>query len=261
MTDTIDIAKSIQSTELDQIRKFAHVKGNLESVVALGATPLHYAIYIDNGTVVEFLLSLGANPNVIQPDGLTPLAVAAYRGKTAIIETLIRCGADIKQKSRGITPIQWAAQEGNTSAICVLINAGADPNTAGDDGSTPLGVASASGYLDTVRELLRNGASTAEQFGESALLSACAFGRTEVAQLLIDYGALINIRDGVGNTPLHYAVRSQNVELLQILLKHGGDPSITDKRGLNAQALADKVKSKKLRQSMNDAFNLYRQTF
>jgi ankyrin repeat protein len=41
----------------------------------------------------------------------------------------------------------------------------------------------------------------------------------------------INAQDDAGNTPLHLAMRFGNVEIAQILLKHGAKPSLPNKRG------------------------------
>lgn len=47
-----------------------------------------------------------------------------------------------------------------------------------------------------------------------------------------------NQRDQLGSTPLHLAVRADNVELIKLLLDHGANGNLTDGRGQNAMDLA-----------------------
>ena len=41
-------------------------------------------------------------------------------------------------------------------------------------------------------------------------------------------GFNINIRDEIGNTPLHYAAIYQNIQMIDCLLQHDADPSSTN---------------------------------
>ena len=53
----------------------------------------------------------------------------------------------------------------------------------------------------------------------SPLMVACSSGSDKIAKVLINAGAEINCKDGGGNTPLHYAAKSGNVQLIEILLE------------------------------------------
>jgi ankyrin repeat protein len=54
-----------------------------------GLTPLHWAIDADGIPAATLLLDLGADPSLMHPEGFTPLAYAAKRGRTDI-ETLLK---------------------------------------------------------------------------------------------------------------------------------------------------------------------------
>lgn len=70
--------------------------------------------------------------------------------------------------------------------------------------------------------------------GSSPLISACLFGKTEMAKLLIDAGADLNFRNNDGSTPLHTAAFFCRPELVALLLKKGADKSIKNKYGQTA---------------------------
>ena len=55
---------------------------------------LHSAAAKRNATMVEKLLRAGADPNLVQSDGVTPLHAAAIHGDTAIVGMLILFGAE-----------------------------------------------------------------------------------------------------------------------------------------------------------------------
>lgn len=70
--------------------------------------------------------------------------------------------------------------------------------------------------------------------GSSPLISACLFGKTEAAKLLIDAGADLNFRNNDGSTPLHTAAFFCRPELVALLLKKGADKTIKNKYGQTA---------------------------
>jgi uncharacterized protein len=49
-----------------------------------GATALHWAVRSDDPEMVSLLLDRKADANAADPDGVTPLAMALYRGHTSL---------------------------------------------------------------------------------------------------------------------------------------------------------------------------------
>ncbi|ACO61077.1 predicted protein, partial [Micromonas commoda] len=60
---------------------------------------------------------------------VTPLHVAAQKGRTPVVIDLMKAGADVNvPSSDGATPLLWAASNGHEACVALLIQAGADVN-------------------------------------------------------------------------------------------------------------------------------------
>lgn len=118
-----------------------------------GDTPLSTAAYNNHPHVVEFLLTLPVQPNVLDSTGNAPLHQAARLGYAAVVETLVKGGADINVRTRGDlnTALHYPAWHGQVEMVTLLLKLGADPLAANKDGKTPFDRARASGSPLTVR--------------------------------------------------------------------------------------------------------------
>ncbi|KAG0533962.1 hypothetical protein BDA96_04G237600 [Sorghum bicolor] len=70
--------------------------------------------------------------------------------------------------------------------------------------------------------------------GCSLLHFACQYGHPIMVELLLLFGADINMQDFHGRTPLHHCVQKKNDELTKHLLKRGARTTIKDGGGLTA---------------------------
>ncbi|KAH9771454.1 ADP-ribosylation factor GTPase-activating protein AGD4 [Citrus sinensis] len=70
--------------------------------------------------------------------------------------------------------------------------------------------------------------------GGSLLHLACQCGNLVMLELLIQFGADINMRDFHGRTPLHHCISSKNYTFAKFLLRRGARPSIKDGGGLSS---------------------------
>ncbi|HIH22204.1 TPA: hypothetical protein HA238_00585 [Candidatus Micrarchaeota archaeon] len=73
---------------------------------------------------------------------------------------------------------------------------------------------------------------TTGDYNESALMWAVhPYWDKKFAEVLLSCGALINRQDQLGNTALHVAVKFSNVEMVKVLLEHGAVPDIKNNAG------------------------------
>lgn len=94
-----------------------------------GETALHMVVKRRDVTWINFLLGKGANPNVEDRNGNTPLILAAAQGFPDGVSALISGRADVNGRNRaGETPLIKAVQALNTQVVRILMAAGAQPD-------------------------------------------------------------------------------------------------------------------------------------
>jgi ankyrin repeat protein len=156
--------------------------------------------------MMDLLLKHGANPNVGDAEGKTPLYFASSQGNIPAVKALLSNGADANVKdSTGDTPLIEAAYRGNIEVVKLLLAHGANVNTKGFLGFSAL--ARTTGYRDNIeimKLLLAHGAdkNTRNKFGKTPLHGAADYGRTEAMRILLQHGADPNVKDYNGQTPL-----------------------------------------------------------
>ncbi|WP_425385309.1 ankyrin repeat domain-containing protein [Wolbachia endosymbiont (group B) of Schoenobius gigantella] len=98
----------------------------------------------------------GANVNIQDRQGWTPLFWAIQKNNFNIVELLLDNNADIKVKdNEGWTPIHWAVQLGSLDVVKRLVERGADVNALTADGRTPYDLAINQNYRE-IKEYLRS---------------------------------------------------------------------------------------------------------
>lgn len=122
-----------------------------------GLFPLWRAVTNNDTAIVELLLKHGANPNqgVKKTGNAKPLDMACQEGLLDVIKILVKYGADVNDKGfRGQTPIRTAARNGWLDVIKYLVGNGAEFDMPANDGATPLESAAAKGHLEIVKILI-----------------------------------------------------------------------------------------------------------
>lgn len=142
------------------------------------------AKYPDSDELRKFIMDLSKEEvNAKTPSGKTALHYAIEAGIIENVEILLGAGAEINVPGE-VTPIQHAVQD--LLMVKKLASAGADLNFTDKYGGTALMTAAAFGLTELVSWLLINGAKeyTVNAFGENALDIAKSNRREEVVKLL-----------------------------------------------------------------------------
>ncbi len=144
--------------------------------------------------LLNLLITAGADVNVANKDGRTPLYLAAAYGHVECVRLLQAApGIDVnKADNDGWTPLIWAAWEGHVECVRLLQAApGIDVNKADNDGWTPLYWAALCGRTECVRLLLAApgiDVNKATNDGRTPLKAAESQGKSECARLIREAG-------------------------------------------------------------------------
>lgn len=108
-----------------------------------GKTALMFAVenYEPNLAIIRALLDAGTDASIIDKDGKNALFYALNNPKIdkSITNLLLDAGASVNQRNQnGITPLMIASWEGRTDLIQPLLDLGADVNAKTNDGKTVL---------------------------------------------------------------------------------------------------------------------------
>ena len=124
-----------------------------------GFQPLGLAAYFGHVKAVEYLIKAGAEINSPSKNslGVTPLQSAVAGCHYEIVDLLLAAGAEpnIQDKS-GYTPIHVAAQCGDVKIARALIFGGANLEVTSKDSAQPLDIALAAGHNE-VAKLIKEG--------------------------------------------------------------------------------------------------------
>ena len=118
---------------------------------------------------------------------------AVEKGLQGEVERLIKAGADPNVRDQyGTTPLLEASKKGTTKIVIMLLEKNANPNLADIDGSTPLLEASKQGHFDIVKLLVLKGAdvNAKDRNDETPVSYANQNGLNEIKDFLISHGAL-----------------------------------------------------------------------
>lgn len=199
-----------------------------------GATPLHYAVVSSHPkrkAIVETLIRKGANLSEKNKDLLTPLHLAADKSHFDVMELLLKNGAKINSlDDLGQTVLHRCAKEENVQACQILLSYGADTTIMNFQGYTADKVAK-----ENVQKLLANHRLTSTGDAEYKLLEASKSGEVDVVKAILNaHPQLVNCRDADGrqSTPLHFAAGYNRVEVVELLLARNADVHAKDKGGL-----------------------------
>jgi ankyrin repeat protein len=175
------------------------------------------------------------------------LLAAAARGDAAEIKRLAATGADVNVRDGyGRTPLHVATFRKNRDAITALVRAGADINAKENDRYDAVTIAAVADDVGTLRMLLQLGASAKQitsRYDGTALIAAAHLGHDLVVKMLIDAGAPLDHVNNLGWTALIESIvlgngGKRHIETLRALVHAGANISLADRNGHTPLALA-----------------------
>ncbi|PVD33492.1 hypothetical protein C0Q70_04748 [Pomacea canaliculata] len=196
------------------VREMFVTEQQVNSVDSEGMAVLHRVAMFDSDDHVRLLhyfISKGANVNLQNTSGDTPLHIAAKNSNWMMMEAL-RNNNDINKKDgEGNTALHLAALAGNLSLMTTLLGRGARADGVNNEQKTVLLM-----MAMTKRELFSN-----------------INSYINVLVLTVKRGADIQQKNCDGNSALHLAAKHDSWIMVEFLLKYVDDAGQPDSEGFN----------------------------
>ena len=192
--------------------------GRINRADGMGAAPLNWAAGFGRIEAVEFLLKRGADVNVRNRQGRTPLDDAeqqldddAARFLSGMFRMELKAD-EVNAAKPKIAEILRAHGGKRSSDLKTETHADAAPKETGkqDKRTTTTGdvwTAARAGDVELIKKLIAAGADldARDTWGATATTWAARLGHADAVKVLIDKGADVNVRDNNGDTPLDHA--------------------------------------------------------
>ncbi len=224
-------------------------------------TPLHLAALFNQRMAAELLLAEGAKVQIGDGSGNTALHMATFLGHTEVVTVLLEANADPEVRNhlgfsaRDLVAIEWTSGledyyhhteqvlnrrldlgriKAERPAILKLLS---DASRRSADSTPTISIwhAAIAANSVAIRQHIEAGTdinAKEELGGSTPLVLAAIFGHTDVAKILIDAGADIELRNNSKATAIHQASFFCHPEIVELLLNVGADASKTNGRGL-----------------------------
>ncbi|GAL84849.1 ankyrin repeat protein [Sporocytophaga myxococcoides] len=204
----------------DVIKKLIALGADVNVQDYSGKTPLHYACSKNDPELVDLLLSSGANVNIKDSLGLTPLIYCFMEVTWPSFNGPVHgCGY------RRINRIQRIA---SYKTVKALLNNGAKINEPDKEGRSALNYAIIQNNQPVLLLLLSSGAKVSNETSvrEKLLTNAIYGGNSEIVKWLLEEGFDPNQNYNDGKTILYAAAEVGTSKMVQDLILGGANPSV-----------------------------------
>ena len=191
--------------------------------------------------VVLDLLTLGVNAMFVDEEGQSALYKAVVCDQSSVAEWLLQAKGKellrLKDFRWGETPLHKAASLGHATIIKQLLACSPDIEDQQNEGKTALFLAVEWGREEAVEVLLSHGAQVFTQttgFGRTPLHAAVRENQIKILERLLradDAGKCLDHKHRFGETPLWFAFHHKRFECAQILLNKGASLHVANNDG------------------------------
>ena len=160
------------------------------------------------------------------------LRLALHMRSAEKAKAFIDGGANINiSDGHGYTPLHYAVENNQTENVQLLISKNADINARNNSGQNPLDIAVERNHKDILELLVANGAEP------SSIFTAVCIGDLASVKVFLEEGVNVNAKDPRSRTALHIAARKGYREVVELLLEHGAD--VNAGAGYNNETVAE----------------------
>jgi len=160
-SDGYKFLEAVDDKDISEVEKLLGKPGSTlinSRDITDGHTALHIAARRRDIVWLVYLANKGANPNIADNHGVTPLTLASTLGFFEGVAALIKAGARVDEPNEaGETPLITAVHRRDTQMMRVLLAAGADPDRSDNSGRSAREYAALDGEKSrTTEEIERN---------------------------------------------------------------------------------------------------------
>jgi hypothetical protein len=164
------------------------------------------------------------------------------------------------RKSDGYTALMIAVLNQDLNMVKLLLEKDAEVNQIPVESNryttTPIFIAQSKGYTEGVREILEmrpEKVNLERRYGaksQTVLVRACREGQSDIANLLIEHRANVNVKDSFGMTPLHAACFANSLMIVQALILKDADTDAKMNNGETPLQIAENQKNSDIMDSL-----------
>ncbi|KAF3403683.1 Ankyrin-3 [Penicillium rolfsii] len=185
-------------------------------------SPIHIAAVCGHAEIVQNLLDCGATTLDKTGDG-TALHLAALKGHDEVCDILLK-------HDKSLSRTLWERMTGPSLQV----------HSKSYDGKTPFVYAVEKHHNQTVEVFLRHYPelvkTTDGDFNKWLLFHRCIeLKQIDLVRIFLRYGVDLEMRNSYGKTALHLAVAKEDTELIQLILDHGAIIDARDKSGMTPE--------------------------
>jgi ankyrin repeat protein len=264
-----DLVAAVKAGDVAVARRLVQQRRDINAAEVDGTTALMWAVHNGDQQSEALLLNAGANANAVNRYGVTALSLAASAGNLAVLDRLLKAGADPRTAEAslpdGQTLLMLAARTGSVEVLKRLLERGGNVNAVerrdgtpaviwavmGDHAGSVQTLAGAGADLDArslvtryphtppavIGDRVEEGVSYVGQTvlpkgGWTGLMYAARDGAVNSARVLAESGADLDATDPDGSSALLFAIINGHYDVAAVLIEQGADLDLADRTGM-----------------------------
>ena len=245
ITPLLAATRDTWSGRFDVVMTLLNHGADVTALDKVRVSALHGAARSTDVALLQLLLSAGANINHLDAENYSALTRAVQSGQTDNVFTLLKAGAayDLQGAISLARALSLCREPDSQLIECVIARTKLD--ACDEAGNTALHFCAMEDAVAFAEALVMAGAdvNAPNQKQQTPIMLAARATSLRTAQRLCLGKIVPELADAEGNTALHHAVLAElpKLEMIEILLRSGCMPELTNAGGATAAELALKV--------------------